>query len=113
MKNMKDFLTTIANGIINDEAIDFAKAELEKRANENASAAKKRTDKWYTENGELLKELTEVLKNASHPLTCAEIMAAVDGINSTSKATAVASRIEGVKVTEVQVDKRVVKAYSL
>jgi hypothetical protein len=113
MKNMKDFLTTIANGIINDEAIEFAKAELEKRANENASAAKKRSDKWLADNGELLRELTEVLKNASHPLTCAEIIAAVDGINSTSKATAVASRVEGVKVSEVQVDKRVVKAYSL
>ena len=110
---MKDFLTTIASGIINDEAIDFAKAELEKRASENASAAKKRNEKWYAENGALLEKLTEVLTNATHPLTCAEIMASVEGINSTSKATAVATRIEGIKVTDVQVDKRIVKAYSL
>lgn len=113
MKNMNEFLTSVASGTLTDEAIDFAKAELEKRAAANASAASKRSDKWLSENGELVKKLTEVLANASHPLTCAEIVAAVEGINSTSKATAVASRIEGIKSSDVQVGKRIVKAYSL
>lgn len=113
MKNMNEFLTTIASGTINDEAIAFAQNELNKRAAANASAATKRTDKWYAENGELLNAVTDLLTSASHPLTCAEIMASVEGINSTSKATAVVKRIEGVKVTDVQVDKRIVKAYSL
>ena len=113
MKNMKDFLTAIANGTMNEEVQAFAQAELDKRASANASAATKRNDKWYAENGALLEAVKELLNGASHPVTCAEIVASVNGIDSTSKATAVVKRIEGVRSVDVQVDKRIVKGYTL
>ena len=115
MKDMNavQFLEAIANGEMNDDIMEWAKNRLATRDEEAKKAAQKRNDKWYAENGELLNAVTALLTNASHPLTCAEIMASVEGINSTSKATAVVKRIEGVKVTDVQVDKRIVKAYSL
>ena len=113
MKNMNEFLSTIANGTINDEAIEFAKNELTKRATANANAAVKRNDKWYAENGALLEAVRNLLVSASHAVTAAEIVASIDGIDSTSKATAVVKRIEGVRVVDVQVDKRIVKGYTL
>lgn len=113
MKNMNEFLSTIANGTINDEAINFAKAELDKRATANANAAVKRNDKWYAENGALLEAVHNLLVSATHAVTAAEIVASIDGIDSTSKATAVVKRIEGVRVVDVQVDKRIVKGYTL
>lgn len=62
MKNMNEFLTSVANGTLTDEVIEFAKNELTKRANENAAAAQKRNDKWLAENGELIK-VVETFRN--------------------------------------------------
>jgi len=113
MKNMNEFLTSIANGTLTDDAIAFAKSELEKRATANANAASKRNDKWYAENGELLEAVRALLISKGHPLTASEIVANVEGINSTSKATAICKRIEGIVIGEAQADKRIVKVYSL
>ena len=113
MMNMNDFLNAVANGVTNSEIVDFAKSELTKRANANAKAATKRNDKWYEENGQLLRAVEVVLRSADHPLTCAEIVAKVDGIDNPSKATAIVKRIEGIKVSDSVTDKRIVKAYSL
>lgn len=113
MKTMNEFLTAVANGITSDETVDFAKNELAKRATANAKSVAKRNDKWYEENGVLLRAVETLLRTANHPLTCAEIVAKVDGIDNTSKATAIVKRIEGIKITDVQSDKRIVKAYSL
>lgn len=113
MKTMNEFLTSVANGTLTDEAIDFAKNELTKRANANANAAQKRNDKWYAENGELLNAVANYLHAVGRPVVSAEIVAAVDGIENASKARAIALRIEGIKVGETVFDKRVVKTYSL
>lgn len=113
MKTMNEFLTAVANGITSDETIEFATNELAKRATANAKAVSKRNDKWYEENSVLLHSVETLLRSTDHPLTCAEIVAKVEGIDNTSKATAIVKRIEGVKVTEVESNKRIVKAYSL
>ena len=113
MKTMNEFLTSVATGTLTDEAVEFAKNELTKRANENASAAKKRNDKWLAENGALLTAVETFLRSVGRPVVGAEIVAAVDGIENPSKARSVALRIEGIKVGETVYDKRVVKTYSL
>ena len=113
MKTMNEFLTSVANGTLTDEAIEFAKNELTKRASANANAAQKRNDKWYAENGELLTAVANYLRSVGRPVVSAEIVNAVDGIENASKARAIAMRIEGIKVGETVFDKRVVKTYSL
>lgn len=113
MKTMNEFLTSVANGTLTDEAIEFAKNELTKRASANANAAQKRNDKWYAENGELLNAVANYLRSVGRPVVSAEIVNAVDGIENASKARAIALRIEGIKVGETVFDKRVVKTYSL
>ena len=113
MKTMNEFLTSVANGTLTDEAIEFAKNELTKRASANANAAQKRNEKWVEKNGELLTAVANYLRSVGRPVVSAEIVNAVDGIENASKARAIALRIEGIKVGETVFDKRVVKTYSL
>lgn len=115
MKNMNavQFLEAIANGEMNNDIIEWAKNRLATRDEEAKKAAQKRNDKWYAENGALLEAVHNLLVSASHAVTAAEIVASIDGIDSTSKATAVVKRIEGVRVVDVQIDKRIVKGYTL
>jgi len=113
MKNMNEFLTSIANGTLTDDAIAFAKSELEKRATANANAASKRNDKWYAENGELLEAVRSFLTSKGHPVTASEIATNVSGVYTPSKATALCKHIEGIVIGEGQADKRIVKVYSL
>lgn len=115
MKNMNavQFLEAIANGEMNNDIMEWAKNRLATRDEEAKKAAQKRNDKWYAENGALLEAVRNLLGSVTHAVTAAEIVASIDGIDSTSKATAVVKRIEGVRVVDVQVDKRIVKGYTL
>lgn len=80
-------------------ARNFVEKDAEKR---DAKAA---------ENATLTAQVVEILKNASEPVKCADVAAAL-GIH-TSKATYILKAIEGVKIDETIEKGRVVKTYAL
>lgn len=106
------FLTAIANGEqspdLQSTAADLLKRHTAEAARRNAKSAEKRA----TENAPLVEAVTNLLHSNAKVFTAAEVKDAIEGIDSTSKATAILKSIEGLKVTEVVVNKRVVKGYS-
>ena len=103
----KEFLTHVAANAITSEDVAHAATELEKlnaRA-ANASAAKS------AEDAPLLDSLTSILGSAGKVLTAAELAAKLSV--HTSKVTNLCKKIPGIKVSDVTVDRRVVKGYSL
>lgn len=110
---MKEMLTAITEGtMVTAEMAEKAQAELAKMATEAAARAKKAAEKRSSEDAPLVEAVKALL--ADHQVrTASQIREAVDGIDSTSKATAICKRIDGIIITDVQVDKRIVKGYSL
>ena len=106
------FLTAIANGEMNPEIQAEAASLLEKHNKAAASRNAKSAEKRATENAPLVEAVTDLLRSNAKVFTAAEVKDSVDGIDSTSKATSILKSIEGLKVTEVVVNKRVVKGYS-
>ena len=103
----KEFFTHVSLNTISAEDIDYATETLRKM-NDSASA---RSAKKKAEDAPLVASLVEYLTNSAKVLTASEI-ALHFGI-STSKATALCKQIENIKVSDVQVDRRMVKGYSL
>ena len=110
----KEFYNTIAaNENLSAELREFAANAIEKMNKESASRNSKAAEKRAAENAPLVEAVTNLLRNSSKVFTAAEVKDAIEGIDSTSKATAILKMVEGVKVSEVVVNKRVVKGYSL
>ena len=111
----KNFYNAIAtNENLSAELREFAANAIEKMNKESASRNSKAAEKRAAENAPFVEAVTSLLKaNEGRFYTASEIKNLVDGIESTSKATAILKMVEGVKVGEVVVDKRVVKGYSL
>ena len=108
------FLTAVANGEMNPELQAAATELLEKHTKAVANRYAKAAEKRNAENAPLVEAVTDLLKaNEGHVYTASEIKNLVDGIESTSKATFILKAVEGIKVSDVVVDKRVVKGYSL
>ena len=110
---MKELLNSLTEGTtVTAEMAEKAQAELTKMATEAANRAAKAKEKKASEDAPLVDAVTNLLSD--HQVrTASQIREAVEGIDSTSKATAICKRIEGIKVSDVQVDKRIVKGYSL
>lgn len=108
---MKELLTAVVEGaVVTAEMADKARAELVKMAAEAERRAQKAAEKRSSEDAPLLEEARTLLSD--HVVrTAKDIGVALDV--STPKATALMRKLEGVKVTEVTVDKRIVKGYSL
>ena len=110
----KEFYNTIAtNENLSAELREFATNAIEKMNKESASRNSKAAEKRAAENAPFVEAVTNLLRNSSKVFTAAEVKDAIEGIDSTSKATAILKMVEGVKVSEVVVNKRVVKGYSL
>lgn len=108
------FLDAIARGEMNPDLQADAAELLEKHNKAAANRTAKAAEKRAAENAPLVEAVTDLLKaNEGHVYTAAEVKNLVDGIDSTSKATFVLKAVEGIKVSDVVVDKRVVKGYSL
>ena len=103
----KEFLSNVSLNNITAETIAYATEALRK-ANESAS---NRSAKKKAEDAPLVASLVEYLTKSAKVLTASEIASHL-GI-STSKATALCKQVENIKVTDVQVDRRMVKGYSL
>lgn len=110
---IKELLTATTEGaVVTAEMAEKAKAELERMAAEAANRAAKAKEKRNSEDAPLADAVTILL--GDHTVrTASQIRDAVEGIDSTSKATAVCKRISGIKVSDVVVGKRIVKGYSL
>ena len=112
--NTRIFYETIAaNETLSAELREFASAAIEKMDKENASRNAKAAEKRAAENAPLVEAVTNLLRSNAKVFTAAEVKNLVDGIDSTSKATFILKAVEGIKVSDVVVDKRVVKGYSL
>ncbi len=110
---MKELLNSLTEGTtVTAEMAEKAKAELTKMAAEAATRAAKAKEKKASEDAPLVDAVKALL--ADHQVrTASQVRDAVDGIDSTSKATAICKRIDGITISDVQVDKRIVKGYSL
>lgn len=110
---IKELLTATTEGaVVTAEMAEKAKAELERMATEAANRAAKAAEKRSIEDAPLVDAVTTLLSD--HTVrTASQIRDAVDGIDSTSKATSICKRISGIKVSDVVVGKRIVKGYSL
>ena len=108
---MKELLTAVTEGtVVTAEMAEKAQAELAKMATEAEKRAQKAAEKRSSEDAPLLAQAAELLSD--HVVrTAKDIGVALDV--STPKATALMRKLEGVKVSEVTVDKRIVKGYSL
>lgn len=92
-----------------------AKAQelLAKQAEDALKASAKRAEKKSAEDMPLIEAVTELLRTSDSPLTATEIATAGVGISTHSKATAIASKVEGVVVSEKRIGNRMVKTYTL
>lgn len=110
---MKELLNSLTEGTtVTAEMAEKAQAELTKMATEAATRAAKAKEKRNSEDAPLVDAVKALL--ADHQVrTASQVRDAVDGIDSTSKATAICKRIDGITISDVQVDKRIVKGYSL
>lgn len=110
----KNFYNAIAtNENLSAELREFAANAIEKMNKESASRNSKAAEKRAAENAPFVEAVTNLLRTNAKVFTAAEVKDAIEGIDSTSKATAILKMVEGVKVSEVVVNKRVVKGYSL
>lgn len=108
---MKEMLTAVVEGaVVTAEMAEKAQAELQKMEAEAVRRAQKAAEKRTSEDAPLL-ESAKALLSDGIVRTAKDIGVAI-GV-STPKATALMRKLDGVKVSEVTVDKRIVKGYSL
>ena len=110
---MKELLTaTVEGAVVTAEMAEKAKDALLKWDEDAKKHNAKAKEKKASEDAPLVDAVKALL--ADHQVrTASQIREAVDGIDSTSKATAICKRIDGITISDVQVDKRIVKGYSL
>ena len=110
----KNFYNAIAtNENLSAELREFAANAIVKMDKESASRNSKAAEKRAAENAPFVEAVTNLLRSNAKVFTAAEVKDAIEGIDSTSKATAILKMVEGVKVSEVAVNRRIVKGYSL
>ena len=102
----KDFFSAVATGTMNDEIKAFAQKYLDDAA-AKTSADKARRD---AENAPLIENIKNIL--ADGEVKTAGALAEMMNL-STSKITALVKKIDGIKVSQVVVNKRIVNGYSL
>lgn len=103
----KEFLTNVANNNITEDTIAYATEALRK-AEESATA---RAAAKNAEDAPMIETIVEILTNNARVYTASELAAAL-GVHP-SKATNLCKKIPNIRVSDVQVDRRVVKGYSL
>ena len=107
----REFLNSVINGTINDEAIEVARKEL---AQLDAALEKRKntlTPKQVA-NLELAEKIFEQLTES--PKTASEVYAlGIEGVTSANKVSSLCKLLgDRIKVTEVRVGSRIVKGYS-
>lgn len=108
---MKELLANVTEGtVVTAEMAQKAQAELARMAQEASKRNQKAAEKRSAENAPLIESAITLLSD--HEVrTASQIGKALE--ISTSKASAIMQKIEGIVVSDVIVDKRIVKGYSL
>ena len=110
----KNFYNAIAsNESLSAELREFAANAIVKMDKESANRNSKAAEKRAAENAPFVEAVTNLLRSNSKVWTATEVKDAIEGIDSTSKATAILKMVEGIKVSEVAINRRIVKGYSL
>ena len=110
--SLPSLLKAVINGENNEAMRDSAQKLLDSYQKQTEKRNSKAAEKRAAENAPLVEAVTNLLHSNAKVYTAAEVKEAIEGIDSTSKATAILKSIEGLKVSEVVVNKRVVKGYS-
>lgn len=106
----KEFLTAVAEGKVTDEVVAKAKEMLETGAEAAVARAKKAAEKKAAEDAPLVEKATEMLAEADGVVLASQVAEALEV--STSKATVVLKKVEGVQTVDVKVKGgRTVKGY--
>ncbi len=103
----KEFYNAVINAEISDEVTEKATILLQRVEDSNSAKTRKKAE----ENAPLIQAVTELLTGKAEPTLASEIGAHL-GV-TTSKATAVAKKVEGVQIVEVKVNGRKVNGYLL
>ena len=107
----REFLNSVINGTINDEAIEVARKEL---AQMNAALEKRKNT--LTPKQEANLELAELVyaQLDETPKTASEVYAlGIDGVTSANKVSSLCKLLgDRIKITDVRVGSRIVKGYS-
>ena len=105
----REMLTAIVEGKVTEDVITKAKEEIAKLDARNA-ARKGKESKTQKENKPIIEAIANLL--TEEPMLASDIAEKLE--LSTSKVSALAKRVEGVKITDVKVKgKGMRKAYSL
>ena len=114
MTNKELYQAIVEGAVVTAEMAQKAQELLVKQAEDAQKAATKRAEKKSAEDLPLIEAVTEVLRTSGTALTATEIASAgIPGLTTHSKATSIASRVEGVVVGEKRIGSRIVKTYSL
>lgn len=111
--SVPSLLKAVINGENNEAMRESAQKLLEAYQKQNEKRNSKAAEKRAAENAPFVEAVTNLLRSNSKVWTATEVKDAIEGIDSTSKATAILKMVEGIKVGEVVINKRVVKGYSL
>lgn len=107
----REFLNSIINGTINDEAIEVARKELAQM-----DAALEKRKNTLTPKQEANLELAELVyaQLDETPKTASEVYAlGIDGVTSANKVSSLCKLLgDRIKITDVRVGSRIVKGYS-
>ena len=102
----RNFFELVANGTMNDEIIAFARKAIEESdSKRNADKAKR-----DAENAPIIAKIHEVLADGKTH-TASDIATRLS--ISTPKVSALVKKINGIKVDEVTVNKRIVNGYHI
>ena len=113
MTNKELYKAIVEGAVVTADMEAKARELLAKQEEDALKASAKRAEKKSAEDMPLIEAVTELLRTSDAPLTATEIARAFTDIRTHSKATAIASKVEGVMVGEKRIGNRMVKTYTL
>ena len=111
MTNRDFFASLTAGSVVTDEQAAIALKMIENLDKTNANRKAKSNEKKSAEDAPLMASVVEYLTANAGAHTASEVATACD--ISTSKATALLKKIDGIVVGETKIKSRVVKTYAI
>lgn len=106
----RDFFVKVVEMGMDAELVEFAKNEIAKLDNEKIRRASK-PSKVQIANAPIVEKIADFLKGQSEPIVASDIANALE--LTPQKVSALVKKIDGIQISEVVRNKRVVKAYAL
>ena len=106
----REFFVKVVEMGMDAELVEFAKNEIAKLDNEKIRRASK-PSKVQIANAPIIEKIADFLKGQNEPMVASDIANALE--LTPQKVSALVKKIDGIQVSEVVRNKRVVKAYAL